>query len=166
MLYRATSQWSVFGQYATGFCAPDAAQINGYYENAAEQVTIIPNPDLKPEKPGPGAGARGRFDRLKLDAAIFANQYSNLIMDTVLIRGTGTAADPAFSRPSIPSGPHHRHRGQRDLRLGPYRWRARQHPFSWGRAKGVNRATGAPLNSIDPNRSAWGAIRHRRLGPA
>ena len=95
VLYRATSQWSVFGQYATGFRAPDAAQINGYYENAAEQVTIIPNPDLKPEKSrGLELGARGRFDRLKLDAAIFANQYSNLIMDTVLIRGTGTAADP------------------------------------------------------------------------
>ena len=95
VLYRATSQWSVFGQYATGFRAPDAAQINGYYENAAEQVTIIPNPDLKPEKSrGLELGARGRFDRLKLDAAIFANQYSNLIMDTVLIRGTGTAVDP------------------------------------------------------------------------
>src|SRR5690606_28559144 len=50
VLYRATAQWSVFGQYAAGFRAPDAAQINGYYENAAEHVTIIPNPDLKPEK--------------------------------------------------------------------------------------------------------------------
>ena len=39
-------------------------------------------------------GVRGRLDRLSLDAAVFGSHYSNLIMDTVLIRGTGTAADP------------------------------------------------------------------------
>ena len=50
MLYRATEQWSVFGQYAAGFRAPDAGQVSGYYENAAEQVIIIPNPDLRPER--------------------------------------------------------------------------------------------------------------------
>ncbi len=158
VLYRATSQWSVFGQYATGFRAPDAAQINGYYENAAEQVTIIPNPDLKPEKSrGLELGARGRFDRLKLDAAIFANQYSNLIMDTVLIRGTGTAADPrVFQTLNTERARITGIEVKGIYDWGPIAGGRVSTPFSWGRAKGVNRATGAPLNSIDPQQISLG----------
>lgn len=152
LLYRANTHWSVFGQYAAGFRAPDAAQINGYFENAAEHVTIIPNRHLKPEKSkGIELGLRGRFERLKLDAAIFANHYSNLIVDTVLVRGTGTATDPrVFQTLNTEQA---RITGV-ELK-GVYDWGVLaggrvSTPFSWGRAKGVNRATGAPLNSIDP----------------
>lgn len=46
-----------------GFRAPTATQVNGYFENAAEAVVIVPNPDLKPEKSRSiEFGARGRFD--------------------------------------------------------------------------------------------------------
>ncbi|MHB1411133.1 MAG: TonB-dependent receptor domain-containing protein, partial [Acidovorax defluvii] len=158
VLYRATSQWSVFGQYATGFRAPDAAQINGYFENARQQVTIIPNPDLKPEKSrGLELGARGRFDRLKLDAAIFANQYSNLIMDTVPIRGTGTDADLlVFQTLNTERARITGIEVKGIYDWGPIAGGRVSTPFSWGRAKGVNRATGAPLNSIDPQQISLG----------
>jgi hemoglobin/transferrin/lactoferrin receptor protein len=160
VLYRATTQWSVFGQYAAGFRAPDAAQINGYYENAAEQVTIIPNPDLKPEKSrGVELGVRGRFDRLKLDAAVFANHYSNLILDTVLIRGTGTAADPrVFQTLNTERARITGIEVKGIYDWGPMAGGRISTPFSWGRAKGVNRATGAPLNSIDPQQLSLGVL--------
>ncbi|WP_157898425.1 TonB-dependent hemoglobin/transferrin/lactoferrin family receptor [Acidovorax carolinensis] len=160
VLYRATTQWSVFGQYAAGFRAPDAAQINGYYENAAEHVTIIPNPDLQPEKSrGVELGVRGRFDRLKLDAAVFANHYSNLILDTVLIRGTGTAADPrVFQTLNTERARITGIEVKGIYDWGPMAGGRISTPFSWGRAKGVNRATGAPLNSIDPQQLSLGVL--------
>ncbi len=158
VLYRATEQWSVFGQYAAGFRAPDAGQVNGYYENAAEQVIIIPNPDLRPEKSrGVELGVRGRLDRLSLDAAVFGSHYSNLIMDTVLIRGTGTAADPRIFQTINTE----RARITGFELKGQYDWGRVAGgrlvtPFSYGKARGVNRATGKPINSVDPAQLALG----------
>ena len=158
VLYRATEQWSVFGQYAAGFRAPDAGQVNGYYENAAEQVIIIPNPDLRPEKSrGVELGVRGRLDRLSLDAAVFGSHYSNLIMDTVLIRGTGTAADPRIFQTINTE----RARITGFELKGQYAWGRVAGgrlvtPFSYGKARGVNRATGKPINSVDPAQLALG----------
>ncbi len=158
VLYRATEQWSVFGQYAAGFRAPDAGQVNGYYENAAEQVIIIPNPNLRPEKSrGVELGVRGRLDRLSLDAAVFGSHYSNLIMDTVLIRGTGTAADPRIFQTINTE----RARITGFELKGQYDWGRVAGgrlvtPFSYGKARGVNRATGKPINSVDPAQLALG----------
>ncbi|WP_019375084.1 TonB-dependent receptor domain-containing protein, partial [Melaminivora alkalimesophila] len=91
VLWRAAPQWSLFGQYATGFRAPEAGQVNGYFENLAEHVVILPNGSLKPEKSrGFELGVRGRLERLQLDASVFRNRYSNLIMDAALISGSGT----------------------------------------------------------------------------
>ena len=158
VLYRATEQWSVFGQYAAGFRAPDAGQVNGYYENAAEQVIIIPNPNLRPEKSrGVELGVRRRLDRLSLDAAVFGSHYSNLIMDTVLIRGTGTAADPRIFQTINTE----RARITGFELKGQYDWGRVAGgrlvtPFSYGKARGVNRATGKPINSVDPAQLALG----------
>jgi hemoglobin/transferrin/lactoferrin receptor protein len=158
VLYCATPQWSVFGQYAAGFRAPDAGQVNGYYENAAEQVIIIPNPGLKPEKSrGVEVGVRGRLDRLSLDAAVFGSHYSNLIMDTVLIRGTGTAADPRIFQTINTE----RARITGFELKGQYDWGRvaggrLATPFSYGKTRGVNRATGMPINSVDPAQLALG----------
>ena len=159
VLYRATDRWSVFGQYAAGFRAPDAAQINGYYENMAERVIIVPNPDLVPEKSrGVELGVRGRLERLQLDAAVFASNYSNLIMDTVLIRGTGTVADPRISQ-TLNSDRARIHGFEVK---GVYDWGRMaggrlSTPISYGQTQGKNRATGRPLNSIEPAQLALGA---------
>ena len=47
LLYRATPEWSVFGQYATGYRAPEAGQVNDRFQ-AKVGVTnniIIANPE-------------------------------------------------------------------------------------------------------------------------
>ena len=159
LLYRATDQWSVFGQYAAGFRAPDAAQVNGYYENMAEQVVIIANPDLVPEKSrGVELGVRARLPRLQLDAAVFASHYSNLIMDTVLIRGTGTAADPRiFQTLNTDRARIHGFEVKGVYDWGRVAGGRLSTPFSYGQTKGKNRATGQPLNSIEPAQLALGA---------
>ena len=158
VLYRATDAWSVFGQYASGFRAPDAGQINGYFENRVPPVIVIPNADLKPEKSrGIEFGVRGRLDNLKFDAAIFASNYSNLIVDAVAVGGKGTPADPLVFQT----------RNTERARIsgfevkGVYDWGRMaggrlSTPFSYGKTRGSNRENGQPLNSIEPAQLALG----------
>ncbi len=158
VLYRATDAWSVFGQYASGFRAPDAGQINGYFENRVPPVIVIPNADLKPEKSrGIELGLRGRLENLKFDAAIFASNYSNLIVDAVAVGGKGTPADPLVFQT----------RNTERARIsgfevkGVYDWGRvaggrLSTPFSYGKTRGSNRENGQPLNSIEPAQLALG----------
>lgn len=158
VLYRATPQWSVFGQYATGFRAPDAGQINGYFENKVPPVIVIPNADLKPEKSrGFELGLRGRLDNLKFDAAIFASNYSNLIVDSVAVGGKGTPADPLIFQTQNTD----RARISGFEVKGVYDWGRIaggrvSTPFSYGQTRGSNRDNGKPLNSIEPAQLALG----------
>ena len=158
VLYRANDAWSVFGQYASGFRAPDAGQINGYFENKVPPVIVIPNADLKPEKSrGIEFGVRGRLQNLKLDAAVFASHYSNLIVDAVAVGGKGTPLDPLVFQT----------RNTERARIsgfevkGVYDWGRvaggrLSTPFSYGKTRGSNRDNGQPLNSIEPAQLALG----------
>lgn len=152
VMYRATSAWSVFGSYAGGFRAPNANQINGYYENAAEAVVVIPNPDLKPEKSKTlEVGVRGRMDRLSLDVAVFTGRYSNLIVDNVLVSGTGVAGDPKlFQTRNTERARIHGFEVKGRFDAGRWAGGAWGVPFAYGQARGTNSTTGQPLNSVDP----------------
>lgn len=158
VLYRATDTWSVFGQYAAGFRAPDASQVNGYYENNAPPVIIIPNPELQPEKSrGVEIGVRARLQNLKLDAAVFASNYSNLIVDAVAVGGQGSPADPlVFQTLNTDRARIHGFEVK-----GVYDWGRMASgrlstPFSYGQTRGRNRSNGQPLNSIEPAQVALG----------
>ncbi|MGP1681659.1 MAG: TonB-dependent hemoglobin/transferrin/lactoferrin family receptor [Giesbergeria sp.] len=161
LLYRATPVWTVYGQYAAGFRAPDAGQVNGYFENMAERLLVVPNPDLKPERSrGVELGARARYDALRVDVAAFSTNYSNLIVDRVLIGGAGTAADPRiFQTINTERARIHGFEvkgvmdwGRVEL-LGGARLST---PFSYGQTRGSNTDTGAPLNSVEPAQLALG----------
>ena len=158
VLYRATDAWSVFGQYAAGFRAPDAGQVNGYFENMAEHVVIIPNAELVPEKSrGIELGVRGRLAQLQLDAAVFASNYANLIMDTVAVSGAGTAADPrVYQTINTDRARIHGFEVKGVYDWGRVAGGRISTPFSYGQARGRNRATGQPLNSIEPAQLALG----------
>jgi len=160
-LWRATPQWSLFGQYASGFRAPEAGQVNGYFENLAEQVVILPNAGLRPEKSrGAEFGVRGRLQRLRLDASVFHNRYRDLIQDAALVQGSGTAADPrVFQAINL-----ERARISGFEVKGSYDWGTvaggrLATSFAYGQARGRNQATGQPLNSVDPAQLALG-LRH------
>lgn len=159
VLYRATPAWSLFGSYAEGFRAPNANQINGYYENAAEFVAVVPNPDLKPEKSRTlEFGLRGRTDRLQLDAAVFTGRFSNLIVDNVLLTGTGVAGDPKlFQTQNVEAARIHGFEFKGTASTGRAVGGEWLLHFAYGQARGQNDATGAPLNSIDPPQLSLGA---------
>jgi hemoglobin/transferrin/lactoferrin receptor protein len=158
VMFRATPAWSLYGNYAGGFRAPNANQVNGYYENAAEFVQVIPNPDLRPEKSRTfELGARARLPRLTLDAAAFTGRFSNLIVDNVLVAGTGVAGDPKlFQTRNVERARIHGFELKGRFEAG--RWAGGEWgvPFAYGVARGVNSSTGRPLNSIDPAQVAVG----------
>lgn len=161
LLYRATPVWTVYGQYAAGFRAPDAGQVNGYFENMAERVVLIPNANLKPERSrGVELGARARFDSLRVDVAAFSTNYSNLIVDRVLIRGAGTPADPrVFQTINTDKARIHGFEVKGAMDWGRMDWAGGARlstPFSYGQASGKNTDTGAPLNSVEPAQMALG----------
>ncbi len=158
LLYRATPEWSVFGQYATGYRAPEAGQVNDRFQ-AKVGITnniIIANPDLKPERSrGLELGLRGRMQRLSLDAVGFYNRYSNLIEDARLIGQTyalpgKVPTEQVFQTVNIPKAVIYGF----ELK-GIYDWgnvgqgRLRS-SFAYGYTKGKDRSSAAPLNSISP----------------
>ena len=152
VMFRASDTWSVFGSAAGGFRAPNANQVNGYYENAAEHVVVIPNPDLQPEKSRTfEVGLRGRSPLYSVDLALFTGRFSNLIVDTVLVSGTGTAADPKlFQTRNVESARIHGFEAKGRIEAGRAGAGRVGVPFAFGTARGVNRTTGQPLNSVDP----------------
>ena len=152
VMFQAAPQWSVFANYAHGFRAPNANQVNGYYENSAEQVVIVPNPDLQPEKSRSiELGLRGRADRLSLDLAVFSGRYSNLIVDNVLLSGTGVAGDPRlFQTQNIERARIRGFEVKGRLDAGTLAGGRLGIPFAYGQARGTNSTTGRPLNSVNP----------------
>ncbi len=158
VMYRVTPQWSVFGNYAKGFRAPNAGQVNAFFENPVGHYRTIPNPNLKPESSqNLELGVRGRLANVSLDAAAFTGRYKDFIDDLVQVGGTGTAADPLIYQ-SINRGRVNisgvEVKGRADW--GRYAGIAWSTPFAWGRTQGRDVTSSEPLSSIDPQRMTVG----------
>ena len=159
VLYHATHVWSVYGNYASGFKAPNAGQVNAYFANPTANYQSIANPNLRPEKSRNfEVGTRGRMANVSLDAAVFTGRYKDFIEDFQQVGGNFTAANPAIfqsvnlSRVNI-SG--FEIKGRADWgRFAGGDWST---PFSYGQTKGTNKVTGAGINSVGPARLNLGA---------
>ncbi len=151
-LWRVAPQWSVFGSYGTGFRAPNASQINAFFENLTSFYKTVPNPNLKPEKSrNIELGVRGQVAGLKLDAAVFSGRYRNLIADSQQVGGAGVAGNPTVFQ-SVNIGQARIHGFEFK---GDYVWTKSAQgglstPFAYGQTKGEDLQTGRPLNSVNP----------------
>ncbi|MEG1734704.1 MAG: TonB-dependent hemoglobin/transferrin/lactoferrin family receptor [Comamonas sp.] len=158
-LFQASDAWSVYGNYAAGFRAPNAGQINAYFENSSQYYKNIPNPNLKPEKSNTfELGLRGRMERMKLDAAVFTGRYKNFILDQQLVSGTpGNRNDPGIYQ-SV---------NLEDVRISGFELKA---DYDWGKfaggnwrthaaygyTKGTETKTDKPVNTISPQQLVLG----------
>ena len=158
VMYRVDPAWSVFGNYAAGFRAPNAGQVNAFFENPVGNYKTIPNPNLKPEKSqNLELGVRGRLANVSLDVAAFTGRYKDFIDDQVQVGGTGAPGDPQIFQ-SINRGRVNisgvEVKGRADWgRMAGIEWST---PFAWGRTQGHDRTTGESLASIDPQRLTVG----------
>ena len=152
VLWRATPEWSVFGNYASGFRAPNASQLNGYFENVTQFYKTISNPDLKPEKSkNLEIGLRGRLNRLTLDVAAFTGRFNNLIEDNVTVGGAGVVGNPTvFQSINVGNATISGFEAKGRVDWGSLAGGQVSTPFSYGQTRGTDKTTGQPLNSIDP----------------
>lgn len=152
-LYRVDSRWTVFGNYASGFKAPNAWQLNGYFDpQPGINARLLPNPDLKPETSRHyELGVRSSFERLTTEFALFTGSYDQLIVDKKLQSGSGTALDPyVYQTVNIDNAAiwGFELRGRMDWgRVGVGRLTT---PFALAHARGQDKGSGRPLNTIDP----------------
>ncbi|QMV75802.1 TonB-dependent hemoglobin/transferrin/lactoferrin family receptor [Comamonas piscis] len=158
VMYRVNPEWSVFGNYAKGFRAPNAGQVNAFFENPVANYKTIPNPDLKPEtSQNLELGVRGRLGNVALDVAAFTGRYKDFIDDLVQVGGVGSPSNPLVFQ-SVNRGRVNisgfEVKGHADW--GRYAGIGWSTPFSWGRTQGRDRTSAEPLSSIDPQRFTVG----------
>lgn len=163
VLYRATSQWSVFGNYASGFRAPNATQLNGFAENVPGPtgttfVSLLSNPDLKPEtSQNLEFGVRARLARLSLDASVFTGRFNQLIVDKKPLGGTGAAGDPLlFQSVNVADATIRGFEVKSSMDWGRLAGGRVSTPFAYGQTRGTDHASNRPLNSIDPAKLVLG----------
>jgi len=159
VLYRATPIWSVYGNYASGFKAPTAGQVNGFFANPIANYQSIANPNLRPEKSqNLELGARGRMERVSLDVAAFTGRFKDFIVDNQMVGGAFTPTNPAIyqsvnlNRVRI-SG----FEVKGNVDWGRLAGGSVSTPFGYGQARGRDSDTGKPVNSINPSRLNLGA---------
>lgn len=159
VLFRATPEWAVFGNYARGFRAPSAFQVNNFFENVNAGYRTIPNPDLRPERSQNfELGVRGRLANLTLDAAAFSGDYKDFIEDQRRVGGRGIPRiDPqVFQSVNIARARISGFEVKGEARFALSGGRAIAVPFAYGQTRGRDRTSGRPLNSIDPRKLSLG----------
>lgn len=158
ILYRATPQYSVYGNYATGFKAPNAFQVNNFFENVAAGYKTIPNPNLKPEKSQNfELGLRGRTGIVDFDVAAFTGNYKDLIENDRLVGGRGIPRVDPLVFQSVNIGKArisgYEFKGEVDF---TDQGRGFSVPFAYGHTEGKDRTNNRPLNSVDPDKGSIG----------
>lgn len=158
VLWQAMPAWSFFGNYAHGFKAPNASQVNAFFENATAFYKTIPNPNLRPEKSRTfEVGARGRFEQFSLDAAVFTGRYKDFIEDTRQVGGAGVPGNPTvFQTINIGNVRISGFEVKGEARWGRLLGGLISTPFAYGQARGKDTNTGRPVNSINPARLTAG----------
>lgn len=151
-VWRASPVWSVFGNLASGFRAPNASQVNAFFENPTQFYRTIPNPNLKPEKSrNLELGARARYSALQLDVAAFTGRYKDLIVDSQQVGGAGVVGNPTvFQSVNVGNATVQGFEVKGSYQWGRFANGLLSTPFTFGMAKGKDKTTGKPLNSIDP----------------
>ncbi len=158
-LLRVTPQWSIYGNYASGFRAPNAAQLNGFIDpSPGVNARLLPNPDLKPETSrNIELGLRGRLQGLSLDVAAFTGDFKQLIVDKKFLGGTNTVSDPnVFQTINVDNATIWGFEVKGNMDWGTSGDGKFSTPFAYGRTRGQDNGTGLPLNSIDPAMATLG----------
>jgi hemoglobin/transferrin/lactoferrin receptor protein len=158
-LFRVTPQWSAYANYASGFRAPNAAQLNGFIDpSPGVNARLLPNPDLKPETSRNfELGLRGRVDGLTLDVAAFSGDFQQLIVDKKFLGGSNTVSDPnVFQTINVDNASIWGFEVKGSMDWGNWGDAKTSTPFAFGQTRGRDNGSGLPLNSIDPAMATFG----------
>ena len=163
-LYKLQDDVSLFGNFATGFRAPNATQLNGFSElTTSGYASYLSNPGLKPEtSKNIELGLRTRIGRLSLNASVFNGDYSQLIVDKKLLSGNpascGAAPGCVYQSINVDSARIWGAELSGNMDWGQWAGARWSTPFAYGQARGRDNGTGKPLNSIDPAMATVGLV--------
>ena len=158
-MFQMNDAWSVYGNYAAGFRAPNAGQINAFFENPLAFYKSIPNPNLKPEKSNTfELGLRGRMNALRLDAAVFTGRYKDFIQDQVQVAGQyGDRNNPAtFQSVNLNRVHISGFELKADYDWGRFAGGNLRTNAAYGYTKGTDKNTDKPVDTISPQQLVLG----------
>lgn len=157
-LYRFGGGWSAFGQWATGFRAPPYADVNIGFTNLQFGYRAIANPALKSEQSrNAELGLRRQGEAGFWELTLFQNRYADFIESLAVV-----AVDPVTRVTTFQARNRHRARiegaelrglADLDAAWGWPGWRARA---ALSYARGEDRDSGRPLDSVDPAKAVLG----------
>lgn len=155
-----------YAQAASGYRAPNYNEVNGAFRNAAQFYSVVPNPELKPEKSvGVELGMRLNAGPVGVQLAVYDNRYRDFI-ETVML------ACPAEPRCYSPNPAW---RTNMSVNLSKVRIYGAEARANWDLAPGwradgalalvhgSNEQNGQPLNSVEPARLSVGLLRDAGL---
>ena len=151
-------------QLATGFRAPPYYDANVGISNLPLGYTVIPNPDLQPERSrGAEAGLRGRHAALDYSITAYRTDYRNLIVSRAPLACPGdphcvASAPITFQSQNVTRARIQGVEAWVSARLAEG-WIARA-AGSW--ARGDDRTKDVALNSVDPAKAVAGLAYHTR----
>lgn len=159
-LWQFDSYWSVYGQLARGFRAPNYEEVNSSFRNTVQSWGISPNPDLKPEtSTSLEVGAKLRRQRLQGQIALYDNRYKNFIESVELDCPANPGCISGLSRTNMFVNLSRVRIYGAELRMAwdfLSGWKL-DGAVAW--AHGENESNGKPLNSIEPARASLGLLR-------
>lgn len=153
---------SAYGQISRGFRAPNYNEVNGAFRNTAQLYSTVPNPNLRPETSiGGEVGLRYAFATGRLQLAAFDNRYKDFIEQIQLVC-------PGDARCYNPGGGYRTNIAENLSRVRIYGVEARgswdftpgwRTEGAFAFARGNDKTTELPLNSIEPTRLSLSLVR-------
>lgn len=157
MLYSLNAELSLFAQYSQGFRPPNFDESNQAFVNLGHGYATIPNPGLRAESSrGLEVGLRGNYADWRFTLAAFDNRYHDFIdsVDVGVANGVALFQDANVGRARI-------HGAEASVQwLMNAQWSLHA---ALAFARGEDRESSAPLNSVDPLNGNLG-LRYQTAG--
>lgn len=158
--WKFDDRFSVFGQVASGFRAPNYNEVNGAFRNSAQFYAISPNKDLKAETSiGLELGLRARTGKLRSQFVVYDNHYKDFIESVAL----SCPSDPSCISVGGVGYATYMYKNLSSVRIYGAEARASWEFASHWRidgalayAHGENTDSGQPINSVEPVRASLG----------
>ncbi len=148
-----SASWNVYTYVARGFRAPTPDQVNNGFVNPIQNYRSIGNPDLQPETSTTlEVGAKFTAGAARASLAAFSGRYKDFI-EQVQVAGNFTAASPAVFQ-FINLREVEIDGVELGGRWSPWRDWQLSAALAW--AEGEDKASGRPLNSVNPLQAVAG----------
>jgi hemoglobin/transferrin/lactoferrin receptor protein len=152
VVFRALDSLSLFSSYNTGFRAPPYGDVNVGFTNLVAGYTTLPNPDLRPESSDNfEAGAKYSNEGLRVEANAFYNTYDDFIQSFATLGVNLATGLLEFQSQNVDSVRIYGAELKAAVPIGALTWHS-----AVGYARGTNRSTDRPLDSVDPVRVVSG----------